>query len=31
MKAKTMTLERFALLHGWRNRLLRIDLSDGRI
>jgi aldehyde:ferredoxin oxidoreductase len=31
MKAKTVTLERFAPLHGWRNRLLRIDLSDGRI
>ena len=31
MKAKTVKLERFAPLHGWRNRLLRIDLSEGRI
>jgi aldehyde:ferredoxin oxidoreductase len=31
MKKKTVTLERFTPMHGWRNRLLRVDLSDGRI
>jgi aldehyde:ferredoxin oxidoreductase len=31
MKAITATLPRFAPMFGWRNRLLRIDLSDGRI
>ena len=31
MVTKTVKLERFAPLYGWRNRLLRIDLSEGRI
>lgn len=31
MKAKTVTLQRYAPMHGWRNRVLRIDLSAGRI
>jgi len=31
MKAITVKLPRFASLYGWRNRILRVDLSDGRI
>ena len=36
MKAKTVVLRPFgrdrgAPMHGWRNRILRVDLSDGRI
>jgi len=31
MKAKTVKLQRFAPMYGWRNRVLRIDLSAGRI
>jgi aldehyde:ferredoxin oxidoreductase len=31
MKAKTVTLPRYAPMYGWRNRLLRVDLSTGRI
>ena len=31
MANKTVTLERFAPRYAWRNRLLRIDLSAGRI
>ena len=31
MKAKTARLPRFAPMYGWRNRLLRVDLSEGRI
>ena len=31
MKPVTVTLERFAPMYGWRNRLLRVDLSAGRI
>ncbi|MCJ7550365.1 MAG: hypothetical protein MUQ30_11865, partial [Anaerolineae bacterium] len=31
MAVKTVSVERFAPTHAYRNRLLRIDLSDGRI
>ena len=31
MKPVTVTLERFAPMYGWRNRILRVDLSAGRI
>ncbi len=31
MTIKTVKLPRFAPLYGWRNRLLRVDLSAGRI
>ena len=31
MKAIKTTLPRFAPMFGWTNRLLRVDLSDGRI
>jgi len=31
MKAITVTLPRFAPMYGWSNRLLRVDLSEGRI
>ena len=31
MKPVTVTLERFAPMFGWRNRILRVDLSAGRI
>ena len=31
MKALSVTLTRFGSMHGWANRILRIDLSDMRI
>ena len=31
MKPITVKLPRFASMYGWRNRLLRVDLSEGRI
>ncbi|NLG50567.1 MAG: hypothetical protein GX552_10700 [Chloroflexi bacterium] len=31
MKAITATMERFPATYAWRNRILRVDLSDGRI
>jgi aldehyde:ferredoxin oxidoreductase len=31
MKPITVHLERYAPMHGWANRLLRIDLSEMRI
>ncbi len=31
MISKTVTLQRFAPTSAWRNRVLRVDLSDGRI
>ena len=31
MKTKTVTLRRFGPMFGWRNRVLRVDLSAGRI
>jgi aldehyde:ferredoxin oxidoreductase len=31
MKTVTAKLQRFAPMYGWRNRILRVDLSDGRI
>ncbi len=31
MVSRTVTLQHFAPTHAWRNRILRIDLSDGRI
>jgi aldehyde:ferredoxin oxidoreductase len=31
MKAITVTVARFQPMYGWANRLLRVDLSTGRI
>ena len=31
MKTLTVSLPRYAPMHGWTGRLLRVDLSDGRI
>ena len=31
MVSKTVTLDTFAPMYGWRNRMLRVDLSAGRI